>query len=101
MGVTYLQHRIVTGSFATCNENCYCSTGKRINGKCNSYDLKNEFKMIMCSIFSITYMYIILLLMAGAINTACDIKVTKLHRSYDIGSSVLNCWAGTLNTAIL
>ena len=50
MGVTYLQHRIVTGSFATCNENCYRSTGKRINGKCNSYDLKNEFKMIMCSI---------------------------------------------------
>ena len=98
MGITYLQHRIVTGSFTTCKQNY--RTGKGIGGKCNSYDHENEFKMIMCSIFGIIYMYIILLLMAGAINTACDIKITNLHRSYDIGSSVLNCWAGTLNTAI-
>ena len=100
MGVTYLQHRIVTGSFAKFNKvNDNNISGKRISGTCDSY--KNEYTMILYGILCITYIYMICMLLAGATKTACDIPATKLHRSYDIGSSVLNCWNGYLNTAII
>ena len=101
MGVTYLQHRIVTGSFATskCKRKGYFSLGRRINGKYMFYD--NEGKMITWSVFSIIYVYVLLLLFAGATKTACDITEPTFHRSYDIGFSVLNCWSGLLNIAVI
>ena len=99
MGVTYLQHRIVTGSFANNKLHITDVSGKRIGGKCNSY--KNEYTMILYGTLCITYIYMICLLLAGATKTACDIPETKIHRSYDIGLSVLNSWNGFLNTAIV
>ena len=99
MGVTYLQHRIVTGSFASNKLKIIYSSGKGVSGKCNSY--KNEFIMILYGTLSIIYIYMICLLLAGATRTANNIPETKIHRSYDIGSSVLNSWNGFLNTAIV
>ena len=99
MGITYLQHRVVTGSFAVNRSNENHVSSKRINGKCNLN--KNEVVMIMYGIVCVTYVYMICLLLAGAIVTSSDMPVTKLHRSYDIGSNMLNSWYGTLNCAII
>ena len=108
MCVTYLQHRVVTGSFANNRPHKTCITREGISGMRNDDNLSKEEKeecfmipLILYSVVIISYMYVILMLFAGATKTASDIPITKMHRSYDIGMSPLNSWNGYTNIFIL
>jgi hypothetical protein len=97
MGVTFLQHRTVTGVYSSTNSKCIV-LGKRVNGKCSA---TVEWWSIAYVATFMIYVYEICLLLAGAIETACDIPTTGLHRSYEIGSHVDNDWNSLLNSAFL
>ena len=97
MGVTFLQHRIVTGSYSSIISKCVV-LGKRVNGKCSS---RVEWWNITYVLTLMIYVYEICLLLAGAIESAGDIPTTRLHRSYDIGSHVDNDWNSLLNSAMM
>ena len=81
MGVTFLQHRIVTGLHS---KSMPKSKGKR-DGKLTF--TKKEILKIIYGIICVMYIYLICLLMAGAVETASSITHAgyKFHRSYDIG----------------
>ena len=101
MGVTFLQHRIVTG----CGAHKYSihSGASKYTKRCSDKrSWKNDLTIILYGIICIFYVYAISLLLAGAIITAGDVSVTRLHSSYNIGLVSLNdiCY-GVLNSAML
>ena len=98
MGVTFLQHRIVTGSFSNITKSNF-SKSKKLNGKF-SMD-KDIQRNIIYGVTCVIYVYMICLLLAGAIETASSTTTTKLHRAYDIGSHVSNDWNNILNCAVI
>ena len=97
MGVTLLQHRVVTGLYNNSLEGKNCKV--KPNGK---FTLpKNDFLTITYGVVCVIYTYLICLLLAGAIDTAQDITVTKFHRTYNIGLHVANDLNSYLNCATL
>ena len=95
MGVTFLQHRTVTGLYL--NNSFKCKV--KLNGKFTF--TKSDILKIIYGIICVIYMYLICLLLAGAVETACDITATQFHRTYNIGFHVANDWNSYLNTATL
>ena len=67
MGVSFLQHRIVTGMAART-----VRTNKKLNGNFNRLD-KAEILMIIFGVVSMIYVYMLCLLLAGAVETASDL----------------------------
>ena len=97
MGVNYLQHRIVTGLHA----NSKPKSKEKRDGKFTF--TKKEFLNILYGIVCVMYIYLICLLLAGAVETASsntNIEY-KFHRSYDIGLCVANDWNSILNSATI
>ena len=89
MGVTFLQHRTVTGVFSSTNSKCIV-LGTLVNGKSSA---AVEWWSIAYVVTFMIYVYEIWLLLAGAIETARDIPTT--------GSHVDNEWNSLLNSAFL
>ena len=99
MGVTYLQHRLVTGLH--CNR---CLPMKRkVNDKISLVPNKVETLKIMFGVICVVYLYLILMLLAGAIETAGDnISVTRFHCTYSIGlNKAYNDRRSYLNSAFI
>ena len=96
MGVTFLQHRIAMGSFATSN----LKKGRK-SMPMNMTTTKNDIVRIVYGIILVIYMYIICLLLAGATNSACDVSRPMLHRSYNIGDTLLNDLNSMLNSGVI
>ena len=94
MGVTFLQHRIVTGLYNSCTK----STVK-LNGKFNI--TKREVLYLVFGAICVIYIYLLCLLLAGAIETASEITEPKFYRTYNIGQHVANDWNSLLNSATL
>ncbi len=94
MGVTFLQHRIVTGMHVRTLR----ARGKKA-GKSNLN--KAEILTIIYSVMCVIYTYLICMLLAGAVTTSRNIKVYKFHRTYDIGQHVANDWNSLLNSATI
>ena len=97
MGVTFLQHRIVTGLHSNSMPK---SKGKR-DGKFTF--TKKEILKILYGIICVVYIYLLCLLLAGAVETASRIthKGYQFHRSYDIGLCVAKDWNSLLNSATI
>ena len=94
MGVTFLQHRIVTGM--------HMKTLKppvKIAG--NPKLRKNEILTIIYGAVCVIYTYLICMLLAGAVTTSCNMTDFKFHRTYDIGQHVANDWNSFLNSATI
>ena len=95
MGVTFLQHRIVTGMHVKTLK----LRGKQAgNPKLNNTEMLTT---IIYSVMCVIYMYLICMLLAGAVTTSCNIKDYKFHRAYDIGQHVANDWNSFLNSATI
>ena len=62
---------------------------------------KDIRRNIIYGVTCVIYVYMICLLLAGAIQTASSTTTTKLHRAYDIGSHVSNDWNNILNCAVI
>ena len=93
MGVTFLQHRIVTGLYSI-------KSRGRLNGK--SISCKYKILNILYGVVCVIYMYLICLLLAGAVETTSNIiGPYKFHCSYNIGYSVANNWNNLLNSATI
>ncbi len=94
MGVTFLQHRIVTGM--------HVKTLK-VQGKQPGMSKlsKAEILTIIYGVICVIYTYLICMLLAGAVSTSCNIKDYKFHRAYDIGQHVANDWNSLLNSATI
>ena len=97
MGVTLLHHRVVTGLYY--NNNQRNNYKVKPNGKFTLS--KNDFRIITYGVVCVIYIYLICLLLAGAIETAHDITATKFHRTYNIGLHVVNDLNSYLNCATL
>ena len=99
MGVTFLQHRIVTGLHSNSKPK------SKLKGKPNGkFTLtKTEFLNILYGVICVMYIYLICLLLAGAVETASNITLIgyKFHRTYDIGRCVANDWNSLLNSATI
>ena len=72
MGVTFLQHRIVTGMHVRTLR----TRGKRA-GKSNLN--KAEILTIIYSVMCVIYTYLICMLLAGAVKTSCSMTDFKFH----------------------
>ena len=94
MGVTFLQHRIVTGMHVKALKARGKQAGK---SKVN----KSEMLTIIYGAMCVIYTYLICMLLAGAVTTSCNIKDYKFHRTYDIGQHVANDWNSLLNSATI
>ena len=97
MGVTYIQHRIVTGLHSN---KLPKSKGKQ-DGKLHF--TKSDILKIIYGVICVIYLYMICLLLAGAVETASSITNIeyKFHRAYDIGLCVANDWNSILNSATI
>ncbi len=98
MGVTYLQHRIVTGLHSN---KLPKSKGKQ-DGKLHF--TKSDILKIIYGVICVIYLYMICLLLAGAVDRASSNIACvryRLHRSYDIGLSVAKDWNSFLNSATI
>ena len=97
MGVNYLQHRIGIGSNATrClrrSKNDTCSN--------TANNDKNLFVSMIYGAVGVIYVYLICLLLAGAVETARDNSETRFHRSYNIGLQVAPDWNSLINSAMI
>ena len=80
MGVTFLQHRIVTGLYS----NIRPKSKGELNGKFTFTFTKKEVLNILYGGICVIYIYLICLLLAGAVEVA-PITEHKFHRSYNIG----------------
>ena len=97
MGVNSLQHRIVTGL------NNRGPVQPKVNRKLNLLPNKNEFVSIVFGVICVLYMYLISMLLAGAIETASDIPSTKFHHTYNItlNKAYFVDYRGYLNNAFI
>ena len=97
MGVTLEQHRVAIGLYNTTNRNTF------VKNRPNSrfYISKNEFLKITYGLVCVIYVYLICMLLAGAIETASNLTATKLHRTYNIGPFVANDIHSYLNCATI
>ena len=97
MGVTLEQHRVTIGLYNTTNRNTF------VKNRPNSrfYISKNEFLKITYGLVCVIYVYLICMLLAGAIETASNLTVTKLYRTYNIGPFVANDIHSYLNCATI
>ena len=81
MGVTYLQHRIKTGLHT--NSSKPVKVLKINDQLVRLIPNKDELVKILAGVICVFYIYLVLMLMAGAIETACDVSSTKFHRTYN------------------
>ena len=81
MGVDFLQHRTVTGL----HSNSYGPKKLKMNGRFTLFPNKKECLSLLAGVVCVFYIYVILMLLAGAIETACDFSENKFHRTYNIG----------------
>ena len=92
MGVSFLQHRTVTGLY---------NTSFKLKGKLNGrFTLtKKDILNVVYGIVCVIYIYLICILLAGAVNTARDITKTNFHRTYNIGIREANTYKSFMNSA--
>ena len=98
IGVTYLQHRIAIGQISN------RSTISNGVTKYDDYsDIKNELSKLLYGVTFVIYVYMICLLMAGVVGSANDASLTRLHKSYNIGSVkfIYTNINSTLNSGVL
>ena len=98
MGVTFLQHRIVTGLYS----NTMPKSKGGQNGKFTFTFTKKEVLNILYGGICVIYIYLICLLLAGAIEVAPNTG-HKFHRAYNIGlnNTVVNDCNSLLNSATM
>ena len=70
------------------------------NAMCSA---KDYLAKLLYGVTLVIYMYVICLLIAGTVNSACDVSGHRhiLHRSYNIGDTHSNDCSGLLNTSVL
>ncbi|MCP4456756.1 MAG: hypothetical protein GY816_01820, partial [Cytophagales bacterium] len=72
-----------------------------MNDRFTPFPNKKEVLAILYGALIIVYMYMILLLLAGAIVTASNIEQHQFHCAYNIGRHVANDWNSLLNSATI
>ena len=98
MGVTFLQHRTVIGLY---------SPKVKCNAKLNVDSIttieKSAILKLIYGLMIVVYVYMICLLLAGAIETASEYsdQTFRMHRSYKIGLQLTNDWDCLMNSANL
>ena len=85
IGVSYLQHRVVIGSFSCKVTSKYMRPCK---SKCNEKWSKNEASNVIYGLICIVYMYVICITMAGAVENTCDVSVKKIHCMFATASHI-------------
>ncbi len=82
IGVNYLQHRVVTGSFSrsTIHESCRGSPSQKCDVKLSRND-QNYMSTLYVVFACILYSYILCFVLAGAVANYCDNAIRDTHNN--------------------